>query len=96
MPMARRHRPLIRTVGRLLLDLFQFVRLSFTSRTQLTAENLFLRKQLAFYIERQVKPRRADPASRVALVLLSRLMDWKSLLTVVKPDARAFRPICGG
>ena len=34
--------------------------------TRLAAENLFLRKQLALYIERQVKPRRADNAARIA------------------------------
>jgi len=47
---------------------------------------LFLRKQLALYKERHTKPRRPDPATRVALVLLSRLLDWRSMLTVVKPD----------
>jgi hypothetical protein len=30
------------------------------SRAQLAAENLFLRKQLAMYQERRVKPRRSD------------------------------------
>jgi hypothetical protein len=30
------------------------------SRAQLAAENLFLRKQLAWYQERKVKDRRAD------------------------------------
>jgi putative transposase len=53
---------------------------------QLAAENLFLRKQLALYLERQVKPRRADNATRIALVALSRLIDWHRVLTVVKPD----------
>jgi hypothetical protein len=53
---------------------------------QLAAENLFLRKQLTLYLERQVKPRRADDATRIALVALSRLIDWRRVLTVVKPD----------
>jgi hypothetical protein len=56
-------------------------------RAALTAENLFLKKQLALYLERQAKPRRADDETRVALVALSRLVDWRRLLTVVKPDA---------
>src|ERR1700686_3754821 len=56
------------------------------SRSQLAAENLFLRKQLALYQERRVRPRRPDPATRVVLVLLSRLLDWRALLTVVQPD----------
>lgn len=46
----------------------------------------FLRKQLALYRERQVKPRRADDATRITLVVLSRLIDWRAVLTIVKPD----------
>ena len=38
------------------------------------------------YVERQVKPRRADDATRITLVGLSRLVDWRHLLTVVKPE----------
>ena len=56
------------------------------SHAQLAAENLFLRKQLALYLERQVKPRRADDATRLTLIALSRLIDWRQLLTVVKPE----------
>src|ERR1700682_4065921 len=74
------------TVRRLLHDLGTLVRLGLTSRAQLAAENLFLRKQLALYQERHTKPGRPDAATRVALVLLSRLLDWRSMLTVVKPD----------
>jgi putative transposase len=50
------------------------------------AENMFLLKQLALYQERRAKPRRLDPATRVTLVLLSRWLDWRSLLLVVQPD----------
>ncbi len=56
------------------------------SRTQLAPENLFLRKQLACYIERQVRPRRTDNASRITLVLLSKFVDWRELLTIVRPE----------
>jgi hypothetical protein len=56
------------------------------SRAQLVGENLFLRKQLACYIERQVRPRRTDNVSRIALVLLSPFVDWRELLTIVRPD----------
>jgi hypothetical protein len=52
----------------------------------LAAENLFLRKQLALYQERRAKPRRADDALRITLVTLSRLIDWRAVLTIVKPD----------
>src|SRR6266850_1386980 len=51
-----------------------------------TAENLFLRKQLARYLERQIRPRRTDNASRIALVALSRLVEWRDLLTSVRPE----------
>jgi hypothetical protein len=57
-----------------------------TSQAQLAVENMFLRKQQALYQERFVKPRRSDPETRVVLVLLSRLLEWRSLLTVVQPD----------
>ena len=50
------------------------------------AENLFLRKQLACYLERQVRPHRTDNASRIALVALSRLVEWRDLLTIVRPE----------
>lgn len=65
------HRHMVRTALALLADLLRLLRLMLQSRTQLAAENLFLRKQLACYIERQVRPRRTDAASRIALVLLS-------------------------
>jgi hypothetical protein len=55
---------------RILADLIHFLCLGLRSRTSLAAENLFLRKQLAFYQERKVKPRRADNPTRVTLVLL--------------------------
>ena len=77
---------LVRTVLRLAGDLVRLVAAAVRSHPQLAAENLFLRKQLALYVERQVKPRRADNATRIALVALSWLIDWRRLLTVVKPD----------
>jgi putative transposase len=70
----------------LLSDVIVMIRLGLTSRAQLAAESLFLRKQLALYQERRTKPRRADASTRVALVLLSKFLDWRALLTVVKPE----------
>jgi hypothetical protein len=61
----------LRTALALLADLLHLLRLMSRSRAQLVAENLFLLKQVACYIERQVRPRRTDNASRIALVLLS-------------------------
>jgi putative transposase len=70
---------------RILADLVHFVCLGLRSRSSLAAENLFLRKQLAFYQERKVKPRRADNPTRLTLVLLSRWFDWRDALVVVRP-----------
>ena len=41
----------------LIVDLLRLLRLTFRSRARLAAENLFLRKQLACYVERKVRPR---------------------------------------
>ena len=76
----------VRTVLNVVADLGRFVALALHSRARLAAENLFLRKQLAMYLERHVKPRRPDDATRITLVALSRLVDWRQLLIVVKPD----------
>ena len=76
----------VRTVLRVAGDVARFASLALQSRASLTAENLFLRKQLALYLERQMKPRRADDATRITLVALSRLVNWRRLLVVVKPD----------
>ena len=62
-------------------------RLGMRSHTRLAAENLFLRKQLAFYAERRIKPRRLDDATRLTLVVLARFIEWRRLLTVVQPEA---------
>jgi transposase InsO family protein len=56
------------------------------SRASSAAEILFLRKQLAFYQERKIKPRRFDDAARLSLLLFSRLFDWKKALINVKPE----------
>jgi hypothetical protein len=75
-----------RTTRRLLLDAQRFISLGFRSRSQLAAENLFLRKQLALYAERGVRPCRADEDTRIALVVLARFFDWRAALTIVKPE----------
>ena len=70
---------------RILADLVHFVCLGLRSRSSVAAENLFLRKQLAFYQERKVKPRRADNPTRLTLVLLSRWFNWQDASTIVRP-----------
>jgi len=47
---------------------------------------MFLRKQLALYLEREVQPRRATDATRLSLVLLSRLFAWQDALVNLNPE----------
>ena len=51
---------LISALALLLQDAIRFLLLGTRSSAALKAENLFLRKQLALYLERKAKPRRAD------------------------------------
>jgi putative transposase len=77
---------MIPTAFLLIRALLRFVALTCSSHTSLAAENLFLRKQLAYYVERNLRPRRLDDAARIALVVLARVIDWRPVLTVVRPD----------
>src|SRR5262245_33345521 len=85
--------PIPRTIAHCLHTLFSvacdlvcmFVVLSH-SRRALAAENLFLRKQLALFQERKVKPRRADDSARLLMVILSRMFPWRDSLVNVKAD----------
>jgi transposase InsO family protein len=85
------------TIFSLVVDVLHFVGLGLQSRARLAAENLFLRKQLALYLERRVKPRRASNATRLTLVVLAQFIEWRQCLTIVRPDMlirwhrRAFR-----
>jgi len=72
-------------VVRLIEDALRWVVLLFRSTEALRAENLFLRRQLALYLERGVKPRRIDAGTRISLALLSKLFDWRGALVVVQP-----------
>ena len=67
------------------IDLVRFLGASLRFRTALAVKNLFHRKQLALYRERQVKPRRASDPLRVVLVLLARCFAWRKALTIVRP-----------
>jgi hypothetical protein len=66
----------------LLGDVVRFLRRCLRSPVSLAAENLFLRKQLALYQERYVKPRRATNATRLTLIWLGRWWDWRQALTI--------------
>ena len=70
----------------LVADTFRWLRLSVRSSRSIKAENLFLRRQLALYIERGVKPRRIDLVTRIGLTLLSRCFNWRDALVVVRPQ----------
>jgi hypothetical protein len=76
---------LVRIVVGLVLDAFRLVRLLLRSSAAIRVENLVLRKQLAQYIERGVKPRRVDSVTRISLALLTRLFDWQSTVVIVRP-----------
>jgi len=77
---------LLRTSVGVFLDLLTFFRLMLRTPQAVAAENLFLRKQLALYVERKTKPHRATDAVRFTLAQLSRFFEWRDTLTVVKPD----------
>ena len=70
------------------LDFTRFLGSLLQSRFALAAENLFLRKQLALYQERQVRPRRVTDATRLTMVLLGTLFDWKQALVSVRPESK--------
>jgi len=67
-------------------DVLRLLVLFLRSSSALRVENLVLRKQLASYIERGVKPRRVDHAARVGLALFSRLFDWRDAMVIVQPS----------
>jgi hypothetical protein len=74
-----------RTIYRVLFDLVELLRLAAKSRSALVAENLFLRKQLAMFQERNARPHHAQDSARWLMARLSRLSDWRCALVVVKP-----------
>jgi hypothetical protein len=75
-----------RALSLVVVDLVRLASLAVHSHSALAAENLFLRKQLAMFQERNVKPRRADEATRWMMATLSRMFPWGNSLVNVKPD----------
>ena len=67
-------------------EALRLARAAFRSHGSLVAENLFLRKQLAFYQERNIKARRLTDSTRLALLFWSHWFPWRSALVVVKPE----------
>ncbi len=76
----------VRLAADLTVDGFHFLGAVIRSRSAVCAEILFLRKQLAFYQEHQIRPRRLTDSARFSLVFWSRLFDWKEALVIVKPE----------
>ncbi len=76
-------------IFRLLLGVLTYVWLLLRPNSIVAAENLFLRRQLALYQERNMKPRRTDPAARLTLAWLSQRFDWRS--AVVRKKVVALR-----
>jgi putative transposase len=70
----------------LIIDAWRFLVQCLRPAPALAAENLFLRKQLALYEERQIHPKQATNATRLTMVWLSQWFDWRSALRVVKPE----------
>src|ERR1700730_8140557 len=78
--------PVVSLLFSIVRDSIRFILLWTRSSVSLRAENLFLRKQLALYLERKTKPRRANDATRLTLALLSDLCTWKQALVIVEPE----------
>ena len=76
----------LRTLSLVAVDLIRLVALAARPRAALVAENLFLRKQLALFQERQVRPRRADAATRWMMAALSQWFAWRNALVNVQAD----------
>src|SRR3569833_2175785 len=82
------HRQLLKlsvTLQILISDCANFWAAGLRSRTALAAENLFLRKQLALFKEREKKAVPTRAADRLVLSKLAGFFDWRSALVIVKP-----------
>jgi len=76
----------LNTLSFVACDLVRLLVLVSRSRRALAAENLFLRKQLALFQERKVKPHRAHDSTRLIMLILGRMFSWRDALVNVKPD----------
>src|SRR5215831_8985985 len=76
----------LRTLSSVACDLVRLLVLVSRSRRARASENLFLRKPLARFQERKVKPHRADDSTRLLRVILGRRFAWRDALVNVRPD----------
>ena len=77
---------LARAIVGVAFDILRLVVSFLRPSSAIRAENLVLRKQLASYIERGIKPRRVDHATRVSLALFTRMFDWRTSVVNVRPS----------
>src|SRR5499427_4190895 len=85
-PLIRTVAHCFRTISSVVVDLLRLAFLAAHSRRALAAENLFLRKQLALFQERQVKPQRANDSTRWMMATLGRMFPWRGALVNVQAD----------
>ena len=85
----------VRTLRTIVSDGLSFFAGLWRRRMALAAENLFLRKQLALFREREKKAMPATPADRFVFSKLARRFDWRSALMIVKP-ATSIGLYCSG
>ena len=75
----------VRSLRTIVSDGLSFLAGVWRRRTALAAENLFLRKQLALFREREKKAMPTTPGDRFVFSKLARWFDWRSALMIVKP-----------
>src|SRR6185437_11330600 len=76
---------LVRNLRTIVSDCLSFFADIGRRRLTLAAENLFLRKQLALFREREKKAMPTTPADRFIFSKLARWFDWPNALVIVKP-----------
>jgi hypothetical protein len=83
---------MIRHIGQCICTIFllcgdggRYLMCRLRSLKALAAENLFLRKHLALYQERHIKPQRATDATCLTLLWLARYVDWCRALVIARP-----------
>ena len=75
----------VRNLGTIVCDGLSFFPGVWRRRTALAAENLFLRKQLALFREREKKAMPTTRADRFVFSKLARCFEWRSALMIVTP-----------
>src|SRR3954465_8975209 len=76
---------MVRNLRTIASDGLSFFAAVWRRRTALAAENLFLRKQLALFREREKKSMPTTPADRLVFSRLAGWSDGRSALLIVKP-----------